>query len=277
MESLREKKKRYSRYLGDAWRGWDGDLSRYEWDVDTSRNPYLLLFALFWIAAVGMVWLLWYLIVPRLAEIHPKAPFLTGLVFLAGGLFLVVVSLSVILSILTNRRLILTRVALFMVILAFHPMAKLAQRFGFSQDKAGNSFLKIHNTLTCLLARGAGYDRILVLLPRCLARDARVRLVAIAEKYRCRLYTAGGGTEALSQVRALQPRAVVAVACERDLFAGIRDAGTAIPVIGIPNIRENGPCWKAGVDYEKFERAVSYFSGEKVPVPHDRALPAAHS
>jgi len=187
------------------------------------------------------------------------------------------VSLSVILSVLTNRRLFFTRFALFMVILAFHPMARLAQRFGFSQDRAGNSFLKIHNTLTCLLARGAGYDRILVLLPRCLAKDARLKLVAIAEKYKCRLYTAGGGTEALNHVRAMRPRAVVAVACERDLFAGIRDAGTAIPVIGIPNIRENGPCWKAGVDYEKFEKAVSYFSGEHAPVPQDDAVPAAHS
>lgn len=268
------KKRRVRGYLGDAWRSWDGDLSRYDWRVETSRNPFLLLFALFCIGVVGAVWLLWFLIVPRLAEIHPKAPLYTGFVFLVGGGGVVLVSLSVILSVLTNRKMFLSRVALAFLALAVRPMGRIAHRFGFSRDRVENSFLKIHNTLTRLIDRGEGYDRILILLPRCLSKEARQKLVELAEKYRCRLHTAGGGTEALNQIRSLHPKAVVAVACERDLVTGIRDAGTDIPVIAVPNIRENGPCWKSTVDYAEFERAVRHFTlrselpaAEEEPVP----------
>lgn len=270
----KERLKRARDHLGDAWRNWDGDLSKYEWDVETSRNPFLLLFALFCIGVVGVAALLWYLIVPRLAEIHPRAPLFTGFLFLTVGGGIVLVSLSVILSVLTNRRLLLTRVALLSLILAVRPMGKIAHRFGFSRDRVENSFLKIHNTLVRLIDRGGGYDRILVLLPRCLSRDARRELVGIAERYRCRLHTAGGGTEALNRIRALRPKAIVAVACERDLVTGIRDAGSDVPVIGIPNIRSNGPCWKAGVDLAEFEKAVRYFtSPEGALVPEEEPLP----
>ncbi|MFH1680120.1 MAG: DUF116 domain-containing protein [Candidatus Eisenbacteria bacterium] len=247
-------------HLGDAWSQWDGDLSSYEWKVETSHRPFLIFFALFCIALVGIGWLLWYLVVPRLAELHPRAPFWTGVAFLVGGGGVVLVSLSVILSVLTDRRLLLTRLALVFLVLAVRPTARIAQRFGFSRDRVENSFLKIHNTVTRLIDSGEGYDRILVLLPRCLSREARSRLVALAEKHCCRLYTAAGGSEALLQIRALRPKAIVAVACERDLVAGIRDAGTGIPVIGVPNIRENGPCWKANVDYREFEKAIRYFT-----------------
>lgn len=262
-------------HLGDAWRNWDGDLSNYDWNVETSRNPFLLLFALFFIGVVGVAWLVWYLIFPRLAEIHPKAPLYTGVLFLTVGGGVVLASLSVILSVLSNRRLFLTRLALFFLIVAVRPMGRIAARFGFPRDRVENSFLKIHNTVVRLIDRGGGYDRILVLLPRCLSREARVRLVEIAERYRCRLHTAGGGTEALNQIRALHPKAIVAVACERDLVTGIRDAGTGIPVIGVPNIRNNGPCWKAGVDYDEFEKAVRYFTrAPGTVVPDEEPVPA---
>jgi hypothetical protein len=247
--------------LGDAWKGWDGDLASYEWKVDTSRSPFLVLFALFCIGLVGLAWLLWYLIYPRLTEIHPRAPFWTGIVFLLVGAAVILISLSVILSVLTNRRLLLTRFALSFLVFAVRPMAPIAERFGFSRDRVENSFLKIHNSVTRLIDQGKEYDRILVLLPRCLSREARRTLVSLAEKHCCGLYTAGGGTEALAKIRALRPKAIVAVACERDLVTGIRDAGIGIPVIGVPNIRENGPCWKASVDLSEFERAVRTFAG----------------
>ncbi|MFH1276915.1 MAG: hypothetical protein ABIK65_00825 [Candidatus Eisenbacteria bacterium] len=150
----KERLKRVRSHLGDAWRNWDGDLSKYDWDVETSRNPFLLLFALFCIGVVGVAALLWYLIVPRLAEIHPRAPLATGFLFLFIGGGIVLVSLSVILSVLTNRRLLLTRLALLFLILAVRPMGGIAARFGFSRDRVENSFLKIHNTLVRLIDRG---------------------------------------------------------------------------------------------------------------------------
>jgi len=272
MGGLRDKVRRSRSYLGNAWQEWDGDLSRYDWKVDSPKGLFLLLFALFWIAAVGVLWLAWYLILPRIEALHPRAPLATGILFLVGGAAVVLISLSVILSVLTNRNLLVTRLALFMLILAAKPMARVAGRFGFSQDRVWNSFLKIHNLLVRFIDGETRTDRILVLLPRCLAGDARKRLTAIAERYRCRLYTAGGGSEALAQVRNVRPRAIVAVACERDLLAGIRDVGVHIPVLAIPNIRDNGPCRITHVDSEEFEKAVRFFTeeggvGEEEPVP----------
>lgn len=274
MGRFREKVKSSRSYLGNAWQEWDGDVSHYEWDVETPRYSFLILFALFWIAAVGTAWLLWYMILPRLAALHPLAPLVTGIVFLVVGSVVVLVSLSVILSALTNRNFLITRLALFMLVLAVKPMAKLAQRFGFSQDRVSNSFLKIHNILTRQIVRGARYDRILILLPRCLGKDVRGKLVSIAEMYRCGLYTAGGGTEALNRVKAIKPRAIVAVACERDLLAGIRDLGIHIPILAVPNIRENGPCRITDVNSDEFEKAVRYFTEPGIgPSPED-AIPS---
>ncbi|MBN1825723.1 MAG: DUF116 domain-containing protein [Candidatus Eisenbacteria bacterium] len=271
MGGIREKVRRSRDYLGNAWEEWDGDLTRYDWKVDTPKGTFLLLFALFWIAAVGVLWLAWYLILPRLQSFHPRAPLLSGLLFLVGGATVVLVSLSVILSVLTNRNLLVTRLALFMLILAAKPMARIAGRFGLSQDRVWNSFLKIHNLLVRFIDGERRTDKILVLLPRCLAGDARKRLTAIAERYRCLLYTAGGGSEALAKVRSVQPRAIVAVACERDLISGIRDVGTNIPVLAIPNIRDNGPCRITHVDSEEFERAVRFFTEGTAPAEAEPA------
>jgi hypothetical protein len=253
------------RPLGDAWRDWDGDLAQYDWNVETPRGPFLVLFALFCIGVVAVAWLLWYLIVPRLGQIHPRAPLYSGILFLVVGGAVVHISLSVILSVLTNRRLLLTRVALLFLVVAVRLMTPIARRFGLSRDRFENSFLKIHNAVTRLIGAREASDRILVLLPRCLSREARQKLVSLAERHMCRMVTAGGGSEAVAQIRALRPRGVIAVACERDLVTGIRDAGIGIPVIGVPNIRENGPCWKSKVDYREFERAVRFFSPEAVP------------
>ncbi|MBC7075448.1 MAG: DUF116 domain-containing protein, partial [Syntrophomonadaceae bacterium] len=51
------------------------------------------------------------------------------------------------------------------------------------------------------------------------------------------------------------PRGVVAVACERDLSAGIHDMGV-LPVIGVLNCRPNGPCINTDVDVEAVEEAL---------------------
>ena len=53
--------------------------------------------------------------------------------------------------------------------------------------------------------------------------------------------------------------AVVAVACERDLASGIRDIRPSIVVVGIPNVRREGPCRNTEVDVEAFEGALRLF------------------
>jgi hypothetical protein len=55
-----------------------------------------------------------------------------------------------------------------------------------------------------------------------------------------------------------RPKAIVAVACERDLTSGIQDV-FPVPVLGVFNERPFGPCFNTRVDMEKVEAAILSF------------------
>ena len=48
-------------------------------------------------------------------------------------------------------------------------------------------------------------------------------------------------------VKETRPKAVLAIACERDLMSGIQDV-YPLPAVGVLNIRPNGPCYNTRVD-----------------------------
>ncbi len=58
---------------------------------------------------------------------------------------------------------------------------------------------------------------------------------------------ATGGTLARRVIEEKRPKAVIAVACERDLSSGIIDSFPLF-VYGLPNMRPNGPCRDTFVD-----------------------------
>ncbi|MDI3538299.1 MAG: uncharacterized protein PWQ13_322, partial [Bacillota bacterium] len=62
------------------------------------------------------------------------------------------------------------------------------------------------------------------------------------------------------RVEELRPKAVVAVACERDLTSGLLDV-YPLPVLGILNDRPHGPCVDTRVDMERVRQAVLEFTG----------------
>jgi hypothetical protein len=73
------------------------------------------------------------------------------------------------------------------------------------------------------------------------------------------LQTAPGGNVARKIIRKTKPRAIVAVACERDLVSGIQDVAPKIPVLGICNSRPAGPCKDTVVDLDEFRDALDMF------------------
>ena len=77
----------------------------------------------------------------------------------------------------------------------------------------------------------------------------------LAEQYRVKLRVATGGTLARKWIKETKPKAVIAVACERDLSAGIQDTGE-LPVLGVLNCRPHGPCLNTDVDVAEIERAL---------------------
>ena len=69
---------------------------------------------------------------------------------------------------------------------------------------------------------------------------------------------ATGGTLARQVVKTIRPKAIIAVACERDLTSGIQDV-FPLPVIGVLNERPYGPCFNTRVDINKVEETIKYF------------------
>jgi hypothetical protein len=69
---------------------------------------------------------------------------------------------------------------------------------------------------------------------------------------------ATGGTLARKAIVEHKPELIVAVACERDLAAGIYDM-RRLPVIGLLNERPEGPCKNTRVDMAALEALLNRF------------------
>ena len=93
-------------------------------------------------------------------------------------------------------------------------------------------------------------------------------LLGLCHKYHMHFVVATGGTLARQMVAKARPKAIIAVACERDLTSGIceRDLTSGIqdvfpiPVIAIFNERPFGPCFNTRVNLDKVEEAIKLLS-----------------
>jgi len=150
----------------------------------------------------------------------------------------------------------------------------LGKLIGIQKERIERSFLAVNNALVQALYQRIAGSRILVLLPSCLqflkcqqkvvedianckgcGRCDIANLVPIKERYRLVLTVATGGSVARSLVKALRPAGIIAVACERELVAGISEQAK-VPVIGLPNQRPEGPCKNTRIDPGMVEKAV---------------------
>jgi flagellar biosynthesis protein FlhG len=60
-------------------------------------------------------------------------------------------------------------------------------------------------------------------------------------------------------IKKFRPTAIIGVACERELVAGIQDV-ISIPVIAIPNERPEGPCQNTQVNMQEIEKAIKFYT-----------------
>lgn len=256
--SMTEEKNSQDRALGDAWEGWDGDVSLYEGDLNESVWVFLG-FAFSVLAVITIcLFLFWYLIEPRLLSLYHGLPVIIGgLITIASamsGIWFLLVVLSVVL-----RKNLLGPFAGKVHWISL--LVRLAQRigliFGISKDKLGSSFINVQNILVMLKIEGYARDKVLVLLPRCLTRETKLKIDQICSTHNLKDFIAAGGSIARKIIQAQKPRAIIAVACERDLVSGIEDVGGKIPVIAIPNKRFEGPCKNTTIDFDAFEAAVT--------------------
>ena len=140
--------------------------------------------------------------------------------------------------------------------------------------------ITMNNWLTRRSGRRVKPEELLVLAPRCLqnsaCRQAIVTapgeclgcgrcdvkdLAALARRRGFRLVFATGGGLALERLRERSVRAVGAVACEKELCAGIL-ARRGKPVLAVTLDRPCGPCRDTRVSLDEVASAVDSFLGE---------------
>lgn len=249
------------RVLGDEWVDWDGSLKSYEGVINEKRSIFisLALLALILVALSGF--LFWYLISPRLREFHPLLPFLSGVFLLSLAIVSMIQFVLTVSGIRAGKH---NSLIFWLMPLTF----KLGERFGISKDRVANSFIKVSNILSRAFIKRERLDRLLIILPRCLESEVRKRIAQFKESYKtCEIFTAAGGDAARQIIRENKPRAIIAVACERDLISGIQDVARKIPVIAIANKRPEGPCKNTFIDVAELEDAIQFClnNGKTIP------------
>jgi hypothetical protein len=162
----------------------------------------------------------------------------------------------------------------------FYPMTmRVGRLFGVSKEEIEDSYIKINNQMTVSQDRKYRPEEILILAPHCLqntncphkitidvqnchrcGKCSVAGLLDIAEETGVNLVVASGGTFARKLAKEYQPKAIVAIACERDLTSGIKDMNAQhIPVVGVLNERPNGPCYNTTVQICKVRQALAEF------------------
>jgi uncharacterized protein len=124
------------------------------------------------------------------------------------------------------------------------------------RDRVEHAAIDVYNTLAERRGRTVGKGELLVLIPRCLSKEALDGVLGIAGRYDVPVFVATRGQLARRVIRERRPRAVVAVACERDMMTGLRDVAGKLPVLGLTMQLPNGPCRDAVLDLEQMEQWV---------------------
>lgn len=232
------------------------------------------------LAVIGLLLLLgsflvWWVPSVGLTYIHPLLPRWFGL-FLA---IFVVLGLTVLgmlaLSLITGRDLfVFQRLRGIAIKYLLPAIIGIGQALGVDRDVMQRSFIALNNQLVRARKLRVPADQAIILLPHCLqVHDCAIKVTGDIEKcVRCgkccigglaelaesrgvAIAVATGGTLARKILLEKRPRFVLAVACERDLAAGIRDA-YPLPVIGIFNRRPEGPCFNTLIDLEEVGKTL---------------------
>ncbi|HZH41708.1 MAG TPA: DUF116 domain-containing protein [Gemmatimonadales bacterium] len=244
------------RRLGHEWDEWNGLPLPSGGDFSAPANTFFW-FAGVTIAAVGLLgWGVLFLLAPRVAELW--APLGTLLELIWGGLVGVTwLWFGVLLASYAGGKNLLPERALERgPFLHLMNLTSLVSRAFKRRDWVEHAAIDVYNTLAVRRGRTVGRGELLVLIPRCLSKLALDGVLSIAGRYDVPVFVATRGQLARRVIKERRPRAVVAVACERDMMTGLRDVAGKLPVLGLTMRLPNGPCRDAMLDLETMERWI---------------------
>lgn len=244
------------RRLGHEWDEWDGRPLPNQGNYDSSPTLFFAWSAITLAAGLGLVALVLYLLSPRIASAHAAAPAVLWAALLVTGAILWAWWAILFLSFELGKPLLPERLAERGPFLRLMRLtSRIADRFG-RRDWVENAAVKVYNALAMMRGRKVGQGELLVLIPRCLSKETLDGVLGVAGQYGVPVFVATRGQLARRVIRERQPRAVVAVACERDMVSGLHDVAGKIPVLGLTMTLPSGPCKDASVNLEQLEEWV---------------------
>jgi uncharacterized protein len=247
------------RRLGHEWDEWDGNELPNKGNFDSPPELFLGWSAATLAVGLGVLAGVVFLLGPRLAFIHPGVPTVlwSALAILSGVSWLWWSLMTV--SWVLRRPLLPEKLAERGPFLRLMGMtSKLANVFG-KRDWVENAAVKVYDTLALQRGRKVGKGELLLLIPRCLSKETLNGVLDIAGRYEVPVFVATRGQLARRVIRERRPRAVVAVACERDMVSGLHDVAGKIPVLGLTMTLPAGPCKDALLDLPKLEEWVKSY------------------
>ncbi len=247
------------RRLGHEWDEWDGTPLPNQGNYD---SPPRLFFAWSLLAMVALLAIgagILALVSPHLASLHPSMPGIAWTVLGALGAVTITWWLLITGSFVLKRSLLPERLAERGPFLRLMSWTSRVATWFKRRDWVENASVKVYNGLAILRARKVGAGELLVLIPRCLSRETLDGVLQVAGKYAVPVFVATRGQLARRVIRERRPRAVVAVACERDMVTGLRDVAGKVPVLGLTMTLPSGPCKDAGLDLVHFEKWVKAY------------------
>ena len=259
------------RRLGHEWDEWNGKPLPSGGDFSAPPGLFFRYAALTLLVLAGAAALLLYIVAPRLAALTPVLPTVlwlalaavTGLAWVWFGLTLV--------SFYSGTTLLPERLlerGLYLRLMNY--TSALSRAFG-KRDWVEHAAIDIYNTLAVRRGRKVGKGELLVLIPRCLSKQSLDGVLEIAGRYEVPVFVATRGQLARRVIRERRPRAVVAVACERDMMTGLRDVAGKLPVLGLTMQLPNGPCRDATIDLSQMEEWVKGLVSAGTPARSPRS------
>lgn len=224
---------------------------------------------------------IWYLVFSPEQSLLYKLILLLLALTLFGGILLAGFGLAgIVLTIVRSRLFVPFQGPMRVALNTFFPLVLVLGRiFRIDLNRIKRSFIEVNNDLVRAREFRIEPHQLLLLTPHCLQNSyckhkvtgtvdnchrcggcGVHKILELRGKYGIRVGMATGGTLARKYIEDYRPRAIVAVACERDLTSGILDANP-IPVLGVTNLRPNGPCRDTDFPPEQLERAIRFFIG----------------
>jgi hypothetical protein len=248
------------RRLGHEWDEWDGRPLPNGGDFRAGGLRYFLFTAIgLALLAAGSAVLI-FLLAPRLALLGgwlPRALYIaTGGLAALGLVWLALLAAAY----RTGRAILPERLAERGPFLKTMPLAwRVGELFGVARDWTSAASVAVYDRLAWARERTVAANELLILIPRCLSRASLDGVLDVARRYNVAAYVATRGQLARRAIRERRPRAVVAVACERDMVSGLYDVAGKLPVLGLTMQLPNGPCKDASIDLERLEEFVRKF------------------